>query len=107
MAEPLERGLRAARPGGLTSPEPVRTLTPARARLPPTPTRNHGQAAQQAGGGTNTPPFTCENPSSRKEPITAAPGIQPVDPGSGGGRDFAVGLDAHGPGYAVSLTKGN
>jgi hypothetical protein len=69
MAEPPRRGLQAARRGGLTSPDPVRTLTAANGHptpdLLPTRPRNPGQAAEQASGRTLTARFTQENSSCR------------------------------------------
>jgi hypothetical protein len=57
MAQPLGTGLRAARPGGLTSPDPVRT--PDARQGSPTQTRprprNYGQAAEHASGSKTRP----------------------------------------------------
>jgi hypothetical protein len=75
MAEPLGRGLRAARRSGLTSPEPVRTPDgPAATRTRPR-ARNPGQAAQQASGKTPSPGITSRNSSCRKSSRKRATGI--------------------------------
>ena len=68
MAEPVGRGLRAARGSGLTSPEPVSTPHQPRGHPEPLPRpRNPGQAAQQASGGTPAPRISSRNSSCRNQ----------------------------------------
>ena len=68
MAEPVGRGLRAARRSGLTSPEPVRTPHGPHGHPEPRPrASNPGQAAQQASGRTPAPASTSQNSSCRNQ----------------------------------------
>ena len=68
MAQPLGRGLRAARRSGLTRPEPVRTPDGPRGHPEPRPrARNPGQAAQQASGRTPAPASSSQNSSCRNQ----------------------------------------
>jgi hypothetical protein len=68
MAQPLGRGLRAARRSGLTSPDPVRTTHGPRDHPEPrSRARNPGQAAQEASGRTPAPASTSQNSSCRNQ----------------------------------------
>ena len=70
--DPVPRRLRTARPGGLTSPDPV--TAPLRPQRPPEPRprpRNPGQAAEQASGRKPTP----YSPPRSNQP--AADSVQP------------------------------
>ena len=63
MAEPLRGRLRPARRSGLTSPDPVSYLTPARARRPQYPLPGPRTSRRTASGGKTTPfkTITAEN----------------------------------------------
>ena len=65
MAGPIRSRLRPARPGGLTSPDPVTARATAPAppgRTPPlTPSREPGQAAEPVSGKQNTPEKTARS----------------------------------------------
>ena len=77
MAEPVGRGLRTASRSGLTSPEPVRTLTAFAATRPPPPAQDPRTRRRTVSGGTNT----TENSPQRRQPLNAALGIHSVDRG--------------------------
>ena len=68
MAEPVRRGLRPARCGGLRSPDSVRTPTAARPPRPPAPEQGNGQAAEEASGRAHAPGSTSGNSSYRIRP---------------------------------------
>jgi hypothetical protein len=94
MDDPVRRRLRPARPGGLTSPDPVTaSLRPQTATRTRPRDRNPGQAAEQASGGKHTPKFTAKIKS------TAADSAQP---------SFKPGrwIEAKGSGPTCTLTIG-
>jgi hypothetical protein len=80
MAEPLGRGLRPARPRGLTSPDQVRTLTP---QGHPTPTPTQEPRTSRTTGerqDAHAPIHPAELPVQESTPKTSNRN-SPVDPG--------------------------